>query len=154
MKQIVHLDINGEAHEVMAEPHDTLLRVLREELGLLGTKQGCDTGGCGCCTVLVDGRAVYSCMLFAMAAPGKKITTIEGLKSNGKLDPLQEAFIQTGAVQCGYCSCGMILAAKAFLTGAESPSDEEIRAGIAGNLCRCTGYQKIVEAIRRVATRG
>ncbi|HSA91629.1 MAG TPA: (2Fe-2S)-binding protein [Terriglobales bacterium] len=154
MKQVIQLNINGEPHEVMAEPHDTLLGVLREDLGLMGTKQGCDTGGCGCCTVLLDGQAVYSCMLFAMAAQGRKITTIEGLKSNGKLDPLQEAFIQTGAVQCGYCTCGMILAAKSFLSESPSPSDEQIRGGIAGNLCRCTGYQKIVDAIRMAATRG
>lgn len=151
MKRVIQLTINGEVIEAAVEPHDMLLRVLREELGLIGTKQGCDTGGCGCCTVLVDGQAVYSCMLFAMAAQGKTITTIEGLKSNGKLDPLQEAFIETGAVQCGYCTCGMILAAKAFLSEAESPNDEEIRRGIAGNLCRCTGYQKIVEAVRRAA---
>ncbi len=151
MKRVIQLTINGEVIEAAVEPHDMLLRVLREELGLIGTKQGCDTGGCGCCTVLVDGQAVYSCMLFAMAAQGKTITTIEGLKSNGKLDPLQEAFIETGAVQCGYCTCGMILAAKAFLSETESPSDEEIRRGIAGNLCRCTGYQKIVEAVRRAA---
>ncbi len=151
MKRVIQLTINGEVIEAAVEPHDMLLRILREELGLMGTKQGCDTGGCGCCTVLVEGRAVYSCMLFAMAAQGKTITTIEGLKSNGKLDPLQEAFIETGAVQCGYCTCGMILAAKAFLSEAESPNDEEIRRGIAGNLCRCTGYQKIVEAVRRAA---
>jgi carbon-monoxide dehydrogenase small subunit len=154
MKQVIYLNINGEPHEVMAEPQDTLLAVLREDLGLMGTKQGCDTGGCGCCTVLLDGQAVYSCMLFAMAAQGRKITTIEGLKSNGKLDPLQEAFIQTGAVQCGYCTCGMILAAKSFLSESPSPTDEQIRGGIAGNLCRCTGYQKIVDAIRMAATRG
>ena len=151
MKQVIHLAINGELHEVMAEPHDTLLHVLREGLGLMGTKQGCDTGGCGCCTVLVDGQAVYSCMLFAMAAQQKKITTIEGLRSNGKLDSLQEAFIHTGAVQCGYCTCGMIMAAKALLSESESLTEKDIRSGIAGNLCRCTGYQKIVEAIRMAA---
>ncbi len=152
MKRMISLEVNGELHEVAAEPHFTLLHVLREKLGLVGTKKGCDTGGCGCCTVTVDGRAVYSCMVFVMAAQGKKITTIEGLMKNGKLDPLQEAFIQTGAVQCGYCTCGMIMAAKAFLSHDESPSDQEIRQAIAGNLCRCTGYHKIVEAIRLAST--
>ncbi|HXE89822.1 MAG TPA: (2Fe-2S)-binding protein [Terriglobales bacterium] len=152
MKQVIRLAVNGETHEVMAEPQDTLLHVLREELGLMGAKKGCDTGGCGCCTVLVDGRAAYSCMLFAMSAQGKSITTIEGLETDGKLDPLQEAFVHTGAVQCGYCTCGMILAAKAFLSECASPSDEEIREGIAGNLCRCTGYQKIVDAVRMTAS--
>lgn len=151
MKQMINLEINGELQEVAAEPQDTLLHVLREELGLIGTKKGCDTGGCGCCTVLIDGRAVYSCMVFVMSAEGRKITTIEGLRKDGKLDPVQEAFIQTGAVQCGYCTCGMIMAAKAFLSCHRSPDDQQIRQGIAGNLCRCTGYQKIVEAVRLVS---
>lgn len=148
MKQLISLEINGELHELAIEPHSTLLSVLREELGLLGTKKGCDSGGCGCCTVLLDGRAVYSCMVFAAAAQGRKITSIEGLPQNGKLDPLQESFIEAGAVQCGFCTCGMILAAKAFLSGARSPSEHDIRQAISGNLCRCTGYHKIVEAIR------
>ena len=148
MKQMISLEVNGEFHEVAVEPQYTLLDVLREDLGLIGTKKGCDTGGCGCCTVLIDGRAVYSCMVFVMTAQGKKITTIEGLKKNGKLDPLQEAFIQTGAVQCGYCTCGVIMAAKAFLSSNMPAGDQEIRQAIAGNLCRCTGYHKIVEAIR------
>ncbi|MFQ5776693.1 MAG: (2Fe-2S)-binding protein [Terriglobia bacterium] len=148
MKQVIHLEVNGELHEIAVEPQLTLLHVLREELGLIGTKKGCDTGGCGCCTVIIDGRAVYSCMVSAMTAPGKQITTIEGLKKDGRLDPIQEAFIQAGAVQCGYCTCGMIMAAKAFLSSNASPSDDEIRQAIAGNLCRCTGYHKIVDAIR------
>jgi len=148
MQQVIDLEINGELQEVAVEPQDTLLHLLREELGLIGTKKGCDTGGCGCCTVLVDGRAVYACMVFVMSAQGKKITTIEGLQRDGKLDPVQEAFIQAGAVQCGYCTCGMIMAAKAFLSTHQSPSDQQIRQGIAGNLCRCTGYQKIVDAVR------
>jgi aerobic-type carbon monoxide dehydrogenase small subunit (CoxS/CutS family) len=151
MKAMISLEINGEVHEVAVAPHATLLQVLREDLALLGAKKGCDTGGCGCCTVMMDGEAVYSCMVFAMTAPGKKITTIEGLQQNGKLDPLQEAFIETGAVQCGYCTCGMILAAKSHLSSHPSPSDQEIRQAIAGNLCRCTGYQKIVDAIRLVS---
>lgn len=151
MKSILALTVNGECHEVPVEPYATLLQVLRDELGLIGTKRGCDTGGCGCCTVLLDGRAVYSCMVFALSAQGKRITTIEGLAQDGKLDPLQEAFVQAGAVQCGYCTCGMIMAAKAWLAGQPSPTEEEIRQAIAGNLCRCTGYHKIVAAIRLAA---
>jgi aerobic-type carbon monoxide dehydrogenase small subunit (CoxS/CutS family) len=152
MKQIITLEINDQQHEVAVEPSATLLRVLRDEVELLGTKKACDAGGCGSCTVLVEGRAVYSCMVFAMAVQNKKITTIEGLRKNGKLDRLQETFIETGAVQCGYCTCGMIMTAKAFLTSARSPSDEEIRQAISGNLCRCTGYHKIIEAIRMAST--
>lgn len=152
MKQIIVLEINGEPLEVAVEPSATLLHVLREELDLLGTKKGCDSGGCGCCTVLLDGRAVYSCMVFAMSAQDKKITTIEGLGKDGKLDALQEAFIQRGAVQCGYCTCGMIMAAKEFVSSAQSPSDGEIRQAISGNLCRCTGYHKIVDAIRMASS--
>jgi carbon-monoxide dehydrogenase small subunit len=152
MKHLVSLEINSELHELAIETHATLLDVLREELGLQGTKKGCDSGGCGCCTVLLDGRAVYSCMVFAMAAQNTKITTIEGLLKNGTLDPLQEAFIQAGAVQCGYCTSGMIMAAKEFLSSLRSPSDLEIRQAISGNLCRCTGYHKIVDAIRLAAS--
>jgi aerobic-type carbon monoxide dehydrogenase small subunit (CoxS/CutS family) len=151
MKQVIALHINGEIHEVAVRPHDTLLHVLREELGLIGTKKGCDAGGCGCCTVLLEGKAVYSCMVFVMAAQNRKITTIEGLQENGRLDPLQEAFMQAGAVQCGYCTCGMIMSAKSFLSHQPDPSEQEIREGIAGNLCRCTGYQKIVDAIKMAA---
>ena len=154
MKQRINLTINEELQEVFVEPHQALLHVLREELGLIGTKKGCDTGGCGCCTVLLDDRAVYACMVFALSAQGKKIITIEGLRENGKLDPVQEAFIEAGAVQCGYCTCGMIMAAKAFLLHNPAPSDQEIRAGIAGNLCRCTGYHKIVEAVRAASRPG
>ncbi|MBZ5700392.1 MAG: (2Fe-2S)-binding protein [Acidobacteriia bacterium] len=152
MKQVIALEVNGERHEIAVQPSATLLQVLREELDLLGTKQACDAGGCGCCTVLLDGRAVYSCMVFAMSAQDKKITTIEGLPKDGKLDPLQEAFIQAGAVQCGYCTSGMIMAAKEFLTSARAPSDPEIRQAISGNLCRCTGYHKTVDAIRMAAS--
>lgn len=151
MKQMIRLRVNGETHEIAIEPQKTLLLVLREELELLGAKRGCDSGGCGACTVLVDGQAVYSCMIFAATAEGKEITTIEGLKEGGALDSVQQAFIDAGAVQCGYCSCGMIMAAKQFLKEHPSPSDEEIRHGISGNLCRCTGYQKIVDAIRMAA---
>lgn len=155
MKRIINLDINGQAHEVAVGPHYTLLQILRDELGLLGTKKGCDTGGCGCCTVLVDGKAMYSCMIFAMAAQGRKITTVEGLADSAVLDPVQQAFIEAGAVQCGYCTCGMIMTTEAYLSsvGSHVPNDLEARQAIAGNLCRCTGYQKIVDAIRLAARR-
>ena len=151
MKQIAALHINGEIHEVGVEPGDTLLRALRERIGMIGTKRGCDSGGCGCCTVLVDGKAMYSCMTFALSLVGKKITTIEGLATDGKLNPLQEAFVEAGAVQCGYCTCGMILAAQQLLNTTPNPTEHEIRHAIAGNLCRCTGYHKIVEAIKLAA---
>lgn len=148
MEQLIRLDVNADVYEVAVQPYETLLQVLRERLGLMGTKRACDTGGCGCCTVLVNGKAMYSCMLFALSAQDKKITTVEGLIERGKLDPLQEAFIAAGAVQCGYCTCGMIMAAKELLAAGKSPTEQEIRQAIAGNLCRCTGYHKIVDAIK------
>ena len=150
MKQMIELEINDELHEVAVGPADSLLRTIRETIGLIGTKRGCDSGGCGCCTVLVDGKAVYSCM--TMAVQGKKIATIEGLGENGDLDPLQQAFIDAGAVQCGYCTCGVIMASKQLLTENPNPNEDEIRKGISGNLCRCTGYQKIVDAIKLATT--
>ncbi len=152
MKQMIELEINDELHEVAVGPADSLLRTIRETIGLIGTKRGCDSGGCGCCTVLVDGKAVYSCMTMAMSVQGKKIATIEGLGENGDLDPLQQAFIDAGAVQCGYCTCGVIMASKQLLTENPNPNEEEIRKGISGNLCRCTGYQKVVDAIKLAAT--
>ena len=138
-------------HEVAIEKSDTLLQVLRERLGMQATKRGCDSGGCGCCTVLVDGQAVYSCMTFALSLEGKKVTTVEGLPLDGKLDPIQQAFIDADAVQCGYCTCGIMMAARQLLNDNPNPDEEEIRQGIAGNLCRCTGYQKIVDAIKLAA---
>jgi carbon-monoxide dehydrogenase small subunit len=153
MKQVIELAINDEAHEVAVEPYDTLLRILRERIGLLGTKRGCDSGGCGCCTVLVDGKAVYSCMTYVHSVKDKAITTIEGLSRNGRLDPLQEAFIEASAVQCGYCTCGIIMSAKELLNGNPTPDEDEIRKAISGNLCRCTGYSKIVAAIQLAAQR-
>lgn len=153
MKQIINLEVNNESLELAIEPGDTLLTALRERAGLTGTKKGCDSGGCGCCTVLIDGKASYSCMTFAQSAQDKEITTIEGLVTDGKLDPIQEAFIEAGAVQCGYCTCGIIMAAKQLLISNANPSEQEIRQAIAGNLCRCTGYQKIVDAIKLAATR-
>jgi aerobic-type carbon monoxide dehydrogenase small subunit (CoxS/CutS family) len=148
MNKSVTLEINGEIHELAVEPSKTLLQVLRDEMSLIGTKRGCDSGGCGCCTVHVDGKAVYSCMVFASSLHDRKVTTIEGLSRGGELDPLQTAFIEEGAVQCGYCTCGMIMTAKEFLATEEQPDEEQIRHAIAGNLCRCTGYSKIVEAIK------
>ncbi len=151
MKQVIELDINDEIHELAIEKHDTLLHALRDRIGMIGTKRGCDSGGCGCCTVHVDGKAVYSCMTFALSAQGKKITTVEGLAKEGKLDPIQQAFIDAGAVQCGYCTCGMMMAAKQLLDSNDKPNEREIRQAIAGNLCRCTGYHKIVDAIKLAA---
>ena len=147
----VELDVNGRIYEVDVEPRETLLGVLRDKIGLTGTKMGCDVGGCGTCTVLLDGRPVYSCMVFAARAEGKKVTTIEGLAKDGKLHPVQEAFIKHGAVQCGYCTPGMILSAKALLDRNLDSSEEEVKEAIAGNLCRCTGYVKIVKAILAAA---
>ena len=148
MKQRVSLRVNGEDHEVDISPDTTLLKVLRDELGLLGTKRGCDTSACGCCTVHMDGKAVYACVVYALSIQDSEITTIEGLGSNDELDPLQDAFIKAGAVQCGYCTCGMIMSAKQLLNDEPNPDEEQIRHAIAGNLCRCTGYTKIVDAIK------
>lgn len=154
MKRNIELDVNGEIYSVSVEPHWTLLDVLRREVGLTGTKKGCDTGDCGACTVIIDGKAVNSCLVLAVAVEGKSITTIEGLAQDGQLHPLQEAFIEYGAVQCGYCTPGMILSAKAFLDKNSTPTEEQVRRGIAGNLCRCTGYAKIVQAIMAVVGGG
>jgi carbon-monoxide dehydrogenase small subunit len=151
VKQTIEIEINGEMQAVPVEPHETLLRALRNQAGLTGTKRGCDSGGCGCCTVLVDGKAVYSCMTLVMSVAGRRVTTIEGLSRGTDLDPLQRAFIDAGAVQCGFCTCGIIMAAKELLAADPHPDDDAIRKGIAGNLCRCTGYQKIVDAIKLAA---
>ena len=148
MKQRLSLRVNGEDHEVEVSPDTTLLKVLRDELGLLGTKRGCDTSACGCCTVHMDGKAVYACVVYAMSVQNSEVTTIEGLGEGDQLDPLQDAFIEAGAVQCGYCTCGMIMAAKQLLNDEPNPDEEQIRHAIAGNLCRCTGYTKIVDAIK------
>ena len=151
MKQLVNLNINGERQELAIEASATLLEILREQLGIVGPKRGCDTGGCGCCTVLIDGMAHYSCMTFALSVQDRTITTVEGLVIDGKLDAVQEAFVDNGAVQCGYCTCGFIMAAKELLSHNNNPTETEIREAIAGNLCRCTGYKKIVEAISAAA---
>ncbi len=148
MKKLITLEINSELHEVAVDPAESLLQILRDKLGLIGAKRGCDSGGCGCCTVHVDDKAVYSCMVFAHSLQDRKVTTIEGIAQGGELDPLQTAFIEEGAVQCGYCTCGVIMTAKEFLATEQKPDEEQIRHAIAGNLCRCTGYHKIVEAIK------
>jgi carbon-monoxide dehydrogenase small subunit len=149
MKQIIKFNLNGESLEMQIEPHLTLLQLLRDKLELTGTKEGCGMGECGACTVLLDGKAVNSCILPAMEVDGKSVTTIEGLTdAQGNLHPIQKAFIEFGAVQCGFCSPGMVLSAKALLDENPKPTEEEIRHGIAGNLCRCTGYLQIVQAIK------
>jgi carbon-monoxide dehydrogenase small subunit len=147
MKQSIALNINGDTHELLVSPDQTLLEVLRDELGLTGTKRGCDLGACGACTVLVDGEAYLSCLMLPMDAVGKEVITIEGLGKGGNLHPLQRAFVEKGGVQCGFCTPGMILTAKAFLDEHSHPTDGEVKKAISGNLCRCTGYVKIVEAI-------
>jgi carbon-monoxide dehydrogenase small subunit len=148
MSQKIRFKVNGVMEEVNVEPGWSLAYVLREVLNLMGTKVGCETGNCGTCTVLVDGKAIKSCLLLAVKAKGKEIVTIEGLKGKeGGLHPLQEAFMEHFAVQCGYCTPGMILAAKALLDENANPTEEEVRRGLSGNLCRCTGYVKIVEAV-------
>jgi carbon-monoxide dehydrogenase small subunit len=149
MKQIIKFNLNGELLEVEIEPHLTLLQLLRDKLELTGTKEGCGMGECGACTVLVDGKTVNSCIFPAMEVEGKSVTTIEGLSDpRGDLHPIQKAFIEYGAVQCGFCTPGMVLSAKALLDEKPKPTEEEIRTGIAGNLCRCTGYIQIIQAIK------
>jgi carbon-monoxide dehydrogenase small subunit len=148
MKTIIQLTVNGEPVEAAVEPNQTLLQFLRDDLGLTGTKHGCGLGDCGACTVIVDGMPVNSCLVLAVQAAGRKVLTIEGLAENGKLHPIQQAFVDKGAIQCGFCSPGMILSAKALLDENPKPTEHEIRTAISGNLCRCTGYQKIVEAVQ------
>jgi len=145
------IEANGVPCRLRVKTSALLLDVLREGLGLKGTKRGCDQGQCGACTVLLDGRPVLSCILLAVQADGKKITTIEGMAGEGKLHPLQDAFIAEGAAQCGFCTPGMILSAKALLDQNSNPADDEIRLAISGNLCRCTGYAKIIRAIKKAA---
>ncbi len=150
-KQVFSLQVNDREYEVFTEPNRTLLEVVRDELRLTGTKEGCGTGDCGACTMIVDGRAVTSCLMLAPDASGRSVRTIEGLAADGTLHPLQQAFIDHGSVQCGFCIPGMILAGVALLERNPQPTREEIRRGVAGNLCRCTGYRKIIEAIESVA---
>lgn len=147
MKQLVTLRVNGETHELPVDVRRTLLEVLRDELSLTGTKEGCGTGDCGACTVLLDGVPIASCLTLAVEAQGKEISTIEGLARGGQLHPLQHAFIEHGAIQCGFCTPGTIMSAKALLDKNPQPTEAEVREAISGNYCRCTGYTKIVEAI-------
>jgi aerobic-type carbon monoxide dehydrogenase small subunit (CoxS/CutS family) len=152
MKKELTFTLNGEAIKAEVDPQWTLLYLLREVLELTGTKEGCGYGECGACTVIIDGQAVNSCLYPVMEAEGKTITTIEGLASrDGQLHPLQTAFINEGAVQCGFCTPGMIMSAKALLDTNDKPTEEEIKDAVAGNLCRCTGYVKIIDAIKTVA---
>ena len=153
IKKEVMLKVNGENYTIVIESHRTLLEVLREMLLLTGTKEGCNKGDCGYCTVLMDGKAVLSCLTLAIESEGKEITTIEGLSKGDELHPLQQAFVNHGAIQCGYCTPGMIIAAKALLDKNPNPTEEDIRDGISGNLCRCTGYLTIVEAIKDAASK-
>ena len=150
MKQQIQLKVNGEFHEVQINPWRTLSEVLREELELTGTKESCGKGDCGFCTVLINGKPVLSCLTLAIEVQGKDILTIEGLAKGGELHPVQQAFVDHGAIQCGFCTPGMIMSAKALLDRNPTPTEDEIREGISGNLCRCTGYLKIVEAIQAV----
>jgi len=149
MKHILNFTLNGEPIQVEIEPHLTLLQLLREKLELTGTKEGCGMGECGACTVLLDGKTVNSCIFPAVEAEGKSITTIEGIADGkGGLHPIQKAFIEHGAIQCGFCTPGMVLSVKALLDEIPKPTEEEIRNGIAGNLCRCTGYLQIIQAVK------
>lgn len=151
MAQLITLMVNGEPYQVTVEPRMTLLDVLREKLGLTGAKRACDLGNCGSCTVLIDGKPVLSCLTLAVDAQGKDILTVEGLAKDGQLHPLQQAFIDCGAIQCGFCTPGMLLTAKALLDENPHPTEAEVKEAISGNLCRCTGYTKIIEAILKVA---
>lgn len=151
MKRPITLVVNKKSCEIVVEPNRTLAQVLREDLGLLGTKIGCNIGDCGACTVILDGRAVNSCLVLAVQVNGSEITTIEGVSDGKDLHPIQQAFIEHGAIQCGFCTSGMILSAKSLLEKNSDPSEPEIRSALSGNLCRCTGYQKIVEAVHLAA---
>jgi carbon-monoxide dehydrogenase small subunit len=145
------LNVNGAGYPVEIEPHRSLLSVLRTELGLAGSKEGCDDSECGACMVLLDGRPVNSCSYLALQADGREVTTVEGLSSNGELHPLQRQFLEQGGVQCGFCTPGMLISAKALLDQNPDPSEDEIRIALSGNLCRCTGYQGIVRAVQAAA---
>lgn len=153
MKIPITLRINGDDYEIVVEGRTRLLDAIRDQCNLTGTKEGCATGDCGACTVLMDGKPITTCMTFAAAAQGKEMTTIEGIAPHGHLHPLQETFMERGGLQCGICTPGMILSAKALLDENPKPTHDEIRFALAGNLCRCTGYQKIVEAVTAASER-
>ncbi|WZL75077.1 (2Fe-2S)-binding protein [Clostridiaceae bacterium 35-E11] len=149
----MQIEVNGIQYKQLINTKDTLLEVLREKIGLKGTKEGCGSGHCGACTVLLDGKPVNSCMLLGVQADNKKIMTIEGMAIEGRLHPIQEAFVEEHAVQCGFCTPGMVMSSKALLDKNAAPSDEEIREALSGNACRCTGYTKIIKAVKRAATK-
>ncbi len=149
----IEMDVNGLRHHINVAPGTTLLEVLREQLNLKGTKQGCGNGECGACTVIMDGKAVNACLVLAVRANNKSITTIEGLASNRQLHPIQKKFIEIGAVQCGFCTPGMIISAKALLDETSEPDGDDIKEALSGNLCRCSGYQKIVQAVTSASQR-
>jgi len=151
LKQIISLNVNGDSFEVTVAPWDTLLDVLRDSLRLTGTKKGCGIGTCGVCTVIADGKAILSCLTLAIECVGKTITTIEGISSNDALHPVQKSFIENGAIQCGFCTPGIVMTAKALLDENPKPSDDEIKEALAGTFCRCTGHVKIMEAIKKVS---
>jgi carbon-monoxide dehydrogenase small subunit len=153
MKVRVALNVNGESREALVPVHKTLLEVLREDLGLTGTKHGCELGECGTCTVLVDGKPVLSCLALPVETEGARITTVEGMAEGGRLHPLQQAFAELGAAQCGYCTPGILLTATALLAERPSPTRQEVKEALAGNLCRCTGYTKILDAVELAALR-
>jgi len=153
MKVRLALVVNGESHEALAPVHKTLLEVLREDLGLTGTKHGCELGECGTCTVLVDGEPVLSCLALQITLEGRAITTVEGMAAGGDLHPLQQAFAELGAAQCGYCTPGILLTAQALLDDTPAPTRDEIKEALAGNLCRCTGYTKILDAVELASMR-
>lgn len=151
VKHNIRLTVNGESYTVAVEPCESLLDVLRDKLSLTGTKKGCNRGDCGACTIIIDGKTVNSCLVLAVEADDKEVLTVEGLANNGQLHPIQEAFVQYGAVQCGYCTPGMIMSVKALLDENPNPTEEEVKRAISGNLCRCTGYVKIIDAIKKAA---
>ena len=151
MKHRIQFTVNGEPYDIEVPSHHTLLQVLREQLVLTGTKNGCEAGECGACAVLMNGEPVNSCMVLAPEANGAAITTIEGLVHDGELDPLQEAFVETGATQCGFCTPGILVNARALLDRNTDPTEEEIREALVGNLCRCTGYIRIIDAVKIAA---
>jgi carbon-monoxide dehydrogenase small subunit len=151
MKTLVTCTINGQEHSVLADTRDTLLELLRDRIGLTGAKEGCGNGNCGTCTVIVDGAPVNACLVLALEAPGRAIVTVEGLASGGRLHPIQQALVEHGGTQCGFCTPGIVLSAKALLDGNPHPTAQDVRQAIAGNICRCTGYDKIVDAVMAAA---
>ena len=151
MKRIITLTVNGDSHEVAVTSHQTLLDVLRNDLGLTGSKRGCDIGTCGVCTVIIDGKAILSCLTLAVECEGSSITTIEGISTSDELHPVQRSFIENGAIQCGFCTPGIIMTAKALLDESPRPDDDEIKDALAGTFCRCTGHIKIMEAVKKAS---